>query len=98
MTACGHTSVGLVELERHRSHDKKSVAAAFNCSSRTSARAPKRSDNDKKGVYPYRELFGLLKRYRYDRYTMWRSARPTMWSRARKFLKEYKKTLGRVDG
>jgi hypothetical protein len=48
-------------------------------------------ENDKKGTYPYRELFRLLRGIDYDRYTLCEVGKSYGVAEGTKFLKGYKK-------
>jgi sugar phosphate isomerase/epimerase len=93
MDACGHPSVGLTWNSNGTDlDDKKSVAAAFEML-KPWIRSCHINDleNDKKGAYPYRELFKLLRGIGYDRYTLCEVSKTYDVAEGTKFLKAYKK-------
>lgn len=71
MQHCGHPAVGVTWNSNQTDLVKKSVAAGFELL-RPWIRSCHINDlyNDEKGVYPYRELFALLRSIDYDRYTL----------------------------
>ncbi len=93
MDACGHPAVGVTWNSNATDRDeKKSVAAAFELL-KPFIRSCHINDleNDKKGVYPYRELFALLKGIGYDRYTLCEVGKSYDVEAGTAFLKGYKK-------
>jgi sugar phosphate isomerase/epimerase len=71
MDHCGHPAVGLTWNSNQTDRVRGSVAEAF-AMLKPWIRSCHINDlyNDEKGVYPYRELFRLLREAGYDRYTM----------------------------
>lgn len=71
MQQCGHSSVGLTWNSNATDLVKGSVAEAF-AMLKPWIKSCHINDlfNDEKGVYPYRELFRLLRESGYDRYTL----------------------------
>src|SRR5436309_14238756 len=93
MDACGHPSVGVTWNSNGTDlDDKKSVAAAFELL-KPFIRSCHINDleNDKKGTYPYRELFRLFRGIGYDRYTMCEVGKSYDPAAGAEFLKGYKK-------
>jgi len=93
MDACGHKSVGLTWNSNATDRDvKKSVAPAFELL-KGLIRSCHINDleNDKRGTYPYRELFTLLKGINYDRYTLCEVGKSYDVEAGREYLKNYKK-------
>lgn len=93
MDACGHTSVGLTWNSNPTDLDEnKSVAAAFEMLKPWIGSCHINDlENDKKGTYPYRELFKLLRGIGYDRYTMCEVGKSYSVAEGRAFLMGYKK-------
>ena len=94
MDACGHPSVGLTWNSNPTDLDeKKSVKPAFEML-KPWIRSCHINDleNDKKGTYPYRELFGLFRGMGYDRYTLIEVGKSYDVAEGTKFLKDYKRT------
>jgi sugar phosphate isomerase/epimerase len=93
MDACGHPAVGLTWNSNGTDVENKSVKAAFELL-KPWIRSCHINDltNDAKGVYPYRELFTLLKGIGYDRYTLCEVSKSYDVTEGTKFLKEYKAT------
>ena len=92
MDACGHPSVGVTWNSNPTDLDeKKSVAASFELL-KPFIRSCHINDleNDKKGTYPYRELFRLLRGIGYDRYTMCEVGKTYDVAAGTEFLKQYK--------
>ncbi|MDB5306648.1 MAG: sugar phosphate isomerase/epimerase [Gemmataceae bacterium] len=92
MDACGHPSVGVTWNSNGTDLDeKKSVAAAFDLL-KPFIRSCHINDleNDKKGTYPYRELFRLLGGIGYDRYTLCEVGKSYDVATGTEFLKKYK--------
>ena len=92
MDHCGHASVGLTWNSNGTDLVKGSVAEGFallkpwikSCHIND-------LENDAKGVYPYRELFRLLREIGYDRYTMCEVGRtPKTVEAVIEFYKNYK--------
>jgi sugar phosphate isomerase/epimerase len=77
MEACGHDSVGVTWNSNATDISFGSVSEAFGMLKKW-IRSCHINDlyNDEKGVYPYRELFRLLRGINYDRYTLCEVARP----------------------
>ena len=101
MEACGHPSVGLTwNSNRDDLDEKKSVAAAFEMLKPWIKSCHINDlENDKKGVYPYRELFKLLRGIGYDRYTMCEVGKPyDNVAEGTEFLKGYKKMWDELAG
>jgi sugar phosphate isomerase/epimerase len=71
MGHCGHSSVGLTWNSNGTDVVRGSVSESF-AMLKPWIRSCHINDlfNDEKGVYPYRELFGLLRESGYDRYTL----------------------------
>jgi len=71
MEQCGHPAVGVTWNSNQTDLENKSVAAAF-AMLKPWIRSCHINDlyNDEKGIYPYRELFALLRSIDYDRYTL----------------------------
>lgn len=93
MDACGHPSVGVTWNSNPTDLDeKKSVAASFDLL-KPFIRSCHINDleNDKKGAYPYHELFRLLRGIGYDRYTLCEVGKSYDVSAGTAFLKGYKK-------
>ena len=93
MDACGHKSVGLTWNSNGTDLDaKKSVAPAFELL-KPFIRSCHINDleNDKKGTYPYRELFALLRGVGYDRYTLCEVGKSYGVAEGTEFLKGYKR-------
>lgn len=101
MDACGHPSVGLTWNSNPTDLDeKKSVLAAFEML-KPWIRSCHINDleNDKKGTYPYRELFGLLRGIGYDRYTLCEVSKTyNDVAEGTEFLKNYKKLWDELTG
>ena len=55
-------------------------------------------ENDKKGTYPYRELFALFRAMDYDRYTLCEVGKSYDVAEGTKFLKVYKKQWDELVG
>jgi len=94
MDACGHPSVGLTWNSNPTDLDgNKSVKPAFEML-KPWIRSCHINDleNDKKGTYPYRELFGLFREMSYDRYTLIEVGKSYDVAEGTKFLKDYKRT------
>ncbi|HEY3788711.1 MAG TPA: TIM barrel protein [Urbifossiella sp.] len=93
MDACGHPSVGLTWNSNPTDLDeKKSIVPAFDLLKPWIGSCHINDlSNDKKGVYPYRELFKLLRGIGYDRYTMCEVGKTYDVAEGTRFLKEYKK-------
>jgi len=92
MDACGHPAVGVTWNSNGSDLDaKKSVTAAFDL-----LKPFLRSchinelENDKKGTYPYRELFRLFRGVGYDRYTLCEVGKSYDVASGTEFLKGYK--------
>jgi hypothetical protein len=91
MTACGHSSVGVTWNSNATDIKDKSVKAAFEML-KPWIKSCHINDltNDAKGVYPYRELFTLLKGIGYDRYTLCEVGKTYEVVEGTKFFQEYK--------
>lgn len=91
MEACGHPSVGVTWNSNPTDVEKGSVAASFELL-RPWIRSCHINDleNDEKGKYPYRELFGLFRKMGYDRYTMCEVGKSYNVEEGTAFLKKYK--------
>jgi sugar phosphate isomerase/epimerase len=91
MTACGHPAVGVTWNSNATDVKDKSVKAAFEML-KPWIKSCHINDltNDAKGVYPYRELFALLKGIGYDRYTLCEVGKSYDVAEGTKFFKEYK--------
>lgn len=92
MDACGHKSVGVTWNSNGADLDaKKSVAPAFELL-KPFIKSCHINDleNDRKGVYPYRELFTHLKGMNYDRYTLCEVGKTYDVVQGTEFLKAYK--------
>jgi sugar phosphate isomerase/epimerase len=92
MEHCGHPAVGVTWNSNQTDLVNKSVAQSF-ALLRPWIRSCHINDlyNDEKGVYPYRELFALLRSIDYDRYTLIEVGKtmPTMES-SLEYLKCYR--------
>lgn len=100
MDACGHPSVGVTWNSNPTDLDeKKSVAPAFELL-RPFIRSCHINDlqNDKKGAYPYRELFRLFRGMGYDRYTLCEVGKSYDVAAGTEFLKGYKKLWEELVG
>ena len=93
MDACGHPAVGLTWNSNGTDlDDTKSVAAAFELLKPFIRSCHINDlDNDKKGAYPYRELFKLLRGTGYDRYTLCEVGKTYDVAAGTAFLKGYKR-------
>jgi sugar phosphate isomerase/epimerase len=92
MDACGHPAVGVTWNSNGSDLDaKKSVTAAFDLL-KPFLRSCHINDleNDKKGTYPYRELFRLFRGVGYDRYTLCEVGKSYDVATGTEFLKGYK--------
>ncbi|HXD88347.1 MAG TPA: TIM barrel protein [Urbifossiella sp.] len=93
MDACRHPSVGLTWNSNATDLDgKKSLEPAFELL-KPFIRSCHINDlgNDKKGTYPYRDLFARFKAMDYDRYTLCEVGKSYDVAEGTKFLKEYKR-------
>ncbi len=100
MDACGHPSVSLTWNSNPTDLDEnKSVAAAFEMLKPWIGSCHINDlENDKKGTYPYRELFKLLRGIGYDRYTMCEVGKSYSVAEGTAFLKGYKKLWDELTG
>jgi sugar phosphate isomerase/epimerase len=91
MDACGHPAVGLTWNSNKTDVENGSVKAAFELL-KPFIRSCHINDleNDKKGTYPYRELFRLFRGMGYDRYTMCEVGKSFDPAAGAAFLKGYK--------
>jgi hypothetical protein len=91
MDACGHPAVGLTWNSNKTDVENGSVKAAFELL-KPFVRSCHINDleNDKKGTYPYRELFRLFRKVGYDRYTMCEVGKSYDPVAGAEFLKKYK--------
>lgn len=92
MDACGHPAVGVTWNSNGADVKDKSVAASFELL-KPFIRSCHINDleNDKRGTYPYRELFRLLRGIGYDRYTLIEYGKTFDPVAGAEFLKGYKK-------
>lgn len=93
MDACGHSSVGLTWNSNGTDLDeKKNLQPGFDLL-KPWIRSCHINDleNDRKGTYPYRELFKLLRGIGYNRYTLCEVGKSYDVAEGTKFLKDYKK-------
>ena len=91
MEACGHKAVGVCWNSNGTDVENKSVKASFEML-KPWLRSCHINDleNDAKGVYPYRELFSLLRDAGYDRYTLCEYGKSFPVPEGTEFLKKYK--------
>lgn len=92
MDACGHQSVGVCWNSNSSDVENKSVKASFEMLKPFIKSCHINNlENDAKGVYPYGELFKLLRESGYDRYTMCEvgTAYPDV-EKGTEFLRKYK--------
>jgi|SRR5579883_192764 len=91
MEACGHKAVGVTWNSNATDVANKSVAASFDLL-KPWIRSCHINDleNDTNGKYPYRELFALLRRIGYDRYTLCEVGKSYGVEEGVAFLKKYK--------
>jgi sugar phosphate isomerase/epimerase len=91
MEACGHPAVGLTWNSNPTDVEKGSVADSFELL-RPFIKSCHINDltNDARGTYPYRELFRLLTKSGYDRYTMCEVGKSYDVAEGTAFLKQYK--------
>jgi sugar phosphate isomerase/epimerase len=92
MEHCGHKSVGLTWNSNPSDVKDKSVKESFDLLKKWVRSCHiNELEKDASGVYPYRELFTLLKSIGYDRYTMCEVGKtPPSVEAGIAFLKEYK--------
>jgi sugar phosphate isomerase/epimerase len=93
MDACGHPAVGVTWNSNPTDLDaNKSIVPAFDLL-KPFIRSCHINDleNDKKGTYPYRELFKLLRGIGYDRYTLCEVGKSYDVAAGTEFLKNYKR-------
>ena len=93
LDACGHPAVGACWNSNPTDLDaNKSVAASFELL-KPYIKSCHINDleNDKRGTYPYRELFRLLKGIGYDRYTLCEVGKAYDVAAGTEFLRGYKK-------
>ncbi|MBA4187486.1 MAG: sugar phosphate isomerase/epimerase [Planctomycetaceae bacterium] len=91
MDACESKSVGLTWNSNPTDVENKSVKASFDLlKSWIRSCHINDLDNDAKGTYPYRELFGLLRGIGYDRYTMCEVGKSYPVAEGTEYLKKYK--------
>ncbi|MFO0798660.1 MAG: sugar phosphate isomerase/epimerase family protein [Gemmataceae bacterium] len=93
MDACGHPSVGVTWNSNGTDLDEqKSIAANFELL-RPWVKSCHINDleNDRRGTYPYRDLFRRLSAMNYDRYTLIEVGRSYEVAAGVEFLKGYKK-------
>ncbi len=97
MDACGHKSVGITWNSNPSDVVNGSVADSFELL-KPWIRSCHINDleNDAKGTYPYRELFRLLRRIGYDRYTLCEVGKSYPVAEGREFLKQYKALWDRL--
>jgi sugar phosphate isomerase/epimerase len=91
MDACGHKAVGVTWNSNKTDLDKSgSIATNFNLLKDHIRNVHINDlDNDKKGTYPYRELFKLLGGIGYDRYTMCEVGKDYTPEAGEDYLKKY---------
>jgi sugar phosphate isomerase/epimerase len=91
MDACPSKAVGVNWNSNPTDVENKSVKAAFELlKDRIAACHINDLENDAKGTYPYRELFGLLRGIGYDRYTMCEVGKTYPVAEGTEYLKQYK--------
>ncbi len=91
MEACGHPAVGVCWNSNAPDIEDKSVKASFEML-KPWIRSCHINDleNDARGTYPYRELFGLFRGMGYDRYTLCEYGKAFPVAEGTEFLKKYK--------
>ena len=100
MEHCGHKSVGLTWNSNAADVEDGSVKKSF-ALLKPWIRSCHINDleNDAKGTYPYRELFGLLRGVGYDRYTLIEVGKtPPSVDAGRAFLEEYRALWRKLVG
>ncbi len=97
MDACESKSVGITWNSNATDVENKSVKTSFELL-KSWIRSCHINDleNDAKGAYPYRELFGLLRGIGYDRYTMCEVGKSYPVAEGTEFLKKYKETWDKL--
>ncbi|VTT98469.1 Xylose isomerase domain-containing protein TIM barrel OS=Isosphaera pallida (strain ATCC 43644 / DSM 9630 / IS1B) GN=Isop_0819 PE=4 SV=1: AP_endonuc_2 [Gemmataceae bacterium] len=97
MDACPSKAVGVNWNSNPTDVENKSVKAAFELlKDRIVACHINDLENDAKGTYPYRELFGLLKGIGYDRYTMCEVGKTYPVAEGTEYLKKYKELWAKL--
>jgi sugar phosphate isomerase/epimerase len=92
MDACGHPAVGVTWNSNPTDLENKSVKAAFELLKKDIKSCHINDlNNDAAGVYPYRELFRLLRETGYDRYTLCEVGKSYDVAAGTEFLRGYKK-------
>jgi sugar phosphate isomerase/epimerase len=91
MEACGHPAVGACWNSNGTDVESKSVKASFELLKPWIKSCHINDlENDEKGVYPYRELFGLLRGIGYDRYTLCEVGKAFPVPEGTEYLRKYR--------
>jgi sugar phosphate isomerase/epimerase len=97
MDACGHPAVGVCWNSNAADVENRSVKAAFELLKPWIKSCHINDlENDEKGTYPYRELFGLLRGIGYDRYTLCEVGKAYPVAEGTEYLRKYRATWDKL--